>query len=197
LLGTLHMKVGCHMRDWVRGFLLPAAAWALAGCGEIPELYIPATVGQVGEATFKSGIRMTIGAEKSSYVFGEPIVFSVVMKNVSDRVLVVDGVFDNELLFVWTYPDGKRDMFIREFPTQKFLTDSQIVRLEPGQTVRKKVEISTSYFRRVGVTEFHARYRSPFNSNPEIRNVWVGETISNGFGVTLRYGSIKKSSLES
>ena len=164
--------------------LLLAISLFLAGCTTVPNRYIPNAVGSLNDADNTNNIlRASIELANPESFIGEPIVFKVVIKNISEMPLWLPR--DPEFFFVWIYPDGRRDSFVYEPQRDQFYSRADAVCLRPGQQIMKSVAIRTSYFQRNGITEFRAYLRTGRNTNPELSPFWDGELASNSYGVMV------------
>lgn len=168
-----------------RHFLCVAAAGSLlTGCASLPDTYMPSTVGPVQHHSSQGeALECRIHPVHDAVVSGEPIEFVVLIRNRGDQPVWVPG--QPEVLFLWTYSNGRRDNFMRDEPMPQFYTTQNAVLLQPGEQLRRTVEIGTRSFLRQGVTEFRAIVNVPRNLNPELTPFWTGRAYSNGYGVLV------------
>ena len=166
-----------------RIFALMIALMA-GGCGSMPERHIPSRTGPIGTGEIVSGLSVSIAAASDAVAFGQPVYFELMVSNASDRLFWIPQ--DPHIIFAWTYSSGRRDNFIGEYPAEQFFTPRDAVKIYPGETIRRQIQIPTGYFPTKGITEFKAIYSSPRNSNPDLRPFWHGEVLSNSYGVDVR-----------
>jgi hypothetical protein len=165
------------------GIAAITAAALLAGCGTIPETYIPSTVGPLGEGDASREVKVVISTKSTLTFIGDPIIFQITLKNVGEEPIWVPR--EPDVLFIWTYPNGRHDNFLREFQEERFYSADDAVQLLPGQQIRKFVPIKTYFFERAGITEFRALVHASRNTNPNLSPFWQGKALSNAFGVLI------------
>lgn len=159
-----------------------AAATLLVCIGCVaPVKYIPATLGLSAPGETRNGLQVHIRPQSDGVTPGTPIVFEVTIRNAGDV-----GFFlarNPNLVFVWTYPNGQRDNFVREFAERRFFSRDEAVYLGPGDELTVSRTIETHFFPKTGITEFHAILYSEKNTNPDLRPFWHGWVASNFYGV--------------
>jgi hypothetical protein len=158
-------------------------AAALSGCGTMPETYIPSTVGPLGESNPASEMRVSISSKNTLAFIGDLIIFQITLKNVSEDPIWVPR--EPDVLLTWTYPNGRRDNFVREFQDERYYSPDDAVQLLPGQQITKFIPVKTYFFERAGITEFRALVHASRNTNPKLAPFWEGKAISNAFGVLV------------
>lgn len=164
--------------------LIAISGTLLAGCASLPETYVPSTVGPVQhQATQGQALECRIHSVHDAVVAGEPVEFVVLLRNRSDQAIWVPSRPD--VVFLWTYSNGRRDNFMRDDPMPQFFTSHNAVLLQPGEQLTRTVRVDTRNFLRNGVTEFRALVQAPTNLNPELNSFWTGRTVSNGYGVLV------------
>jgi len=167
--------------------LIGLAGIAVAsGCSTVPDLYKPAAVGHVHESVIEKGLQVTIRPASDQVTVGEIINFEVTYKNVGDQPFLFPK--DPNILFLWTYADGRRDNYLVDDAVPTHYQSTQLVSLKPGMSMTSEFPVKTYYFKTQGVTEFKAILRCPQCTNPEIDSVWHGHAISNAYGVMLTRG---------
>ena len=162
---------------------LACAMLSLMGCSSVENPYIPKTVGQLDDSLARDGVTVTIRPEQSRSAVGQPIVFDVRITNSGDTPVWIPK--KPQVVFTWTYPDGKRDNFLQDVEHERFFKADEAVLLQPGQTVARKSTIATYYFGKSGITEFRAVIHSPRNTNADLQPFWNGRVRSNSFGVLI------------
>lgn len=165
-------------------FAVAGALLALAGCGTAGFTYVPAVVGPLDDQEATSTVDVRIETDSPIAVIGQPIVFRVLIRNISTRAFWLPR--DPDLLFTWIYPSGQRDNFLREFREERYYSERDAVRLKPGEELVKYFTIRTWYFQRPGITEFRAVLHSSRNTNPSLLPFWNGEVQSNSFGIDVK-----------
>lgn len=159
------------------------AGLVLAGCSTVSDLYIPQTVGPADGSEPYNGLEVTISPSRDRITIGEPIHFNVYLKNVSSQAFWVPR--EPDIIFMWIYPNGKRDSFVVECRDNVFYGSDQAVLLKPGQSLRTETVIRTYYFARHGITEFQAICNAGRNTNPALQPSWHGKVLSNTYGVRV------------
>jgi hypothetical protein len=171
------------MKSYKINIMLAGFAAGLMGCTTVPETYKPTTLGPCKSALADRGLEMRIEARSRDAEKGQPIVFDITYTNVGvDPFLLPDNP---EVLFVWTYANGKRDNYMVDRPISKFYSEDDVLTLAPGETLKRKFAVKTYYFKRMGITEFRAILQGVPNSNPNLDGVWLGHAISNAYGVMV------------
>ncbi len=163
----------------------------LTGCGTLNNSYRPAVVGPVDSCTRVRDLAVVLvgtqEAKTSRYAdrvrLGEPVHFSVVLKNVGTNDLWVPK--NPEILFSWIYPDGQRDNHLREIPKDHFYQADDVVLLKPGQSLKQPYQLKTWFFRKTGIVEFRAIVQISRNTNRDLPAVWSGRVVSNGYGILV------------
>lgn len=153
------------------------------GCGSMPAKYIPSQMGPCGRQEIVSGLSVSIAAKSDHVPIGEPIYFNVTISNASDMIFWVP--LEPQIMFAWTYANGRRDNFIGEYPTERYFTSQDAVKMYPGEVRQSQTKIPTGYFPARGITEFKAIYSAPRNTNPDLMPFWNGEVRSNCYGVNI------------
>jgi hypothetical protein len=166
-------------------------AVVLAGCGTVPNAYIPATVGSLGEPDPASSMKVIISSKNTLTFIGDPIIFQVTLKNVSEEPVWVPR--EPDVLLTWIYPNGRHDNFLREFQEERYYSSDDAVQLLPGQQITKFIPVKTYFFERAGITEFRALVHASRNTNSRLEPFWEGKALSNAFGVLVE--SAKKKGL--
>ncbi|MCZ7591385.1 MAG: hypothetical protein M5U15_04155 [Kiritimatiellae bacterium] len=164
-------------RFFTIGSCLVAVA-VLSGCGTVREVYKPTQLGNLADNRNDSDIEITLRPDKAHARIGDPITFTVSIRNVGTQPILMPS--DPDLLMMWIYPDGKRDNLIRNERKNK----TEWLVLKPGEERIAHSVITTYYFDRSGIHEF----RAVLNGANEIamsstRPTWHGRAVSNGFGV--------------
>ena len=170
-------------------------ALILAGCGTAGFTYVPAVVGPLDDQEATTTVDVRIETDSSVAVIGQPIVFRVLIRNISTRSFWLPR--DPDLLFTWIYPNGRRDNFLREFREERYYSERDAVRLKPGEELVKYFTIRTWYFDRPGITEFRAVMHASRNTNPELLPFWNGEVQSNSFGIDVKPSKTRRSFTDS
>ncbi|MBU0676825.1 MAG: hypothetical protein KJ626_01805 [Verrucomicrobia bacterium] len=163
-----------------------AVIWAVLvamGCSSVPNPYIPETVGVVTPGKLESGLQVRITPIEDHTPLGTPVLFRVHIRNVGENALWVPK--DPTLVFLWTYPNGRRDNFVLEDPAPRHFREQEAVLLQPGHQVTLSQAIETYYFPRPGITEFSVVINVPRNTNPELDPFWHGELTSNSYGIRM------------
>jgi len=166
-----------------------AGAFLLTGCASIEQAYIPDTIGPLQDHVTDGTLRISISTFEDTAYIGDPIVFTVSIRNIGEKAIWFPR--NPDLLFIWTYPNGNQDNFLRDFQAERFYSKADAVLLRPGQQMTKSVVIKTYYFPRTGVTEFRAVLHAGRNTNPALKPFWHGEVESNAYGVMVRKGKKK------
>ena len=159
-----------------------------AGCSTVPDEYIPATVGSVGEADALDGLKMTISTRQASVKIGEPILFQVRLQNVGLTPLFIPK--NPNVIFTWVYADGSRDNFVKDSEYEPLLGETDLTILQPNRFITKDIRVDTYYFDRQGVTEFWATLQAWRSKTPAKPEVWEGRITSNRFGVWVEDGKV-------
>ena len=154
-----------------------------AGCSTVPDEYIPATVGSLGEADTLSGLNMTISTTQTSVPIGQPVLFQVRIQNVGTTPLFIPK--NPNVVFTWIYADGTRDNFVKDSEYEPLLGERDLTILQPNRFITKEIRVDTHYFNRLGVTEFWATLQAFHSKTPIKPGVWEGRIMSNRFGVWM------------
>lgn len=154
------------------------AACLLSACGTIPESYRPNQIGVVDSADSTSGLSLSIRPDRTTAQIGDTITFDVIIKNMGTDTVWLPSQPD--ILLTWTYPDGKRDNFIRDDDVPA--APPALSPLAPGEERLFKSVVRTYYFDLRGVTEFRARVSVAPSARAE-HLAWAGDLASNGYGV--------------
>lgn len=161
-----------------------AALSFAAGCATVPERYVPRTVGPVDTGETIDGLAVRIWTDGNAAVLGRPITFNVSIRNTGPRAFWIPR--EPSLIFVWVYPNGQRDNFLREFPDSRHFSRADARLLSPGEEFTTQVTIKTHFFPKPGIVEFRALYCSEINTNPDLSPFWHGRATSNAYGVLLK-----------
>jgi hypothetical protein len=154
----------------------------LSGCASM-DVYIPKTVGPTANHNIGEALAVRISTQEDFVARGEPVTFSVTVKNISADSLWLPE--DPKLLIVWTYPNGCRDNLLQDPPQQGYYDQRTAIQLAPGEEMTLKTGVKTQYFNIDGVTEFRAVLEVAGNTNPDLQPFWTGRSVSNGYGVML------------
>lgn len=149
----------------------------LIGCGTVKQAYKPSHLGNLADHQSSSGIEVTLIPDKYRARIGDPVTFTVVIRNVNSQPILFPT--DPDLLLTWIYPDGRRDNLIRG--ERKVATDYTV--LAPGEEHVERSVVTTYYFDRGGIHEFRAIVSGDEVAMNAGRPAWHGRAISNGFGV--------------
>jgi hypothetical protein len=168
--------------NWTVKFLA-IASLAAAGCGTVPEVYHPRTVGPVTDSQNCDGIVVKLAAHNNVIPLGRPAAFSVTVRNTSDRAIWLPK--KPQQGFFWTYPNGRHDCYMIEREAARFFRKAECLLLQPGEELILPGLVETSYFNRPGITEFLAEIDVARNTNPELQPFWSGRVLSNGYGLQL------------
>ena len=165
------------------GILVTVAIVTGCSTASASSKYRPQTLGMASDGYADSGLSIMIDTKDEVAVPGEPLVFDVVYKNVGTSSFLLPR--EPNILFAWTYSDGKRDNYLVDYPKERFYKDSEVVELKPGDTLVQRFPVKTYYYDRYGITEFRAVLAGVPNSNPNVEKVWVGRSVSNAYGVMI------------
>lgn len=154
-----------------------------SGCASMEQAYIPSQIGNLSDNSAIDGLEMTIAPDKSTARIGDVITFSIILKNVSGRSVIIPT--DPEILLTWVYPDGKRDNIIRGYGDNGTQHHGTVV-LAPGSSRVYRSAVTTYYFDRKGITEFRARANVALDTASALAGVWQGDIASNGYGVMFQ-----------
>lgn len=150
----------------------------LSGCGTVQEVYKPTQLGNLADNRNDRDIEITLRPDKAQARIGDPITFTVSIRNVGTQPVLMPN--DPDLLMMWIYPDGKRDNLIRS--ERRGRAEWSV--LKPGEERIAHSVITTYYFDHSGIHEFRAILSGvneiAMNST---RPAWQGRAVSNGFGV--------------
>ncbi len=152
--------------------------------------YRPTRVGRIDAAPAEGPLEMQMVCAQDTITIGEPLYFTVIIRNTSDRPVWLPR--NPPLIMAWVYPDGRRDNFLREYPDAQFFSTQNAVLLQPGQQMTRTVAVKTYYFPLPGITEFRALLDSPRNTNPELTPFWSGRLESNAYGVKVLKASRRR-----
>ncbi len=153
------------------------------GCSTVPDLYKPQALGARDDGWADSGLRVEIAPTHDYAVKGHDIVFNVTLSNVGMEDFLVPR--EPEILFLWTYANGRRDNFMVDSPPTAFYQPNEVYLLRPGKSYQFQVPVKTAYFPDLGLTEFRAVAQLPRNTNPQLAQVWSGKSLSNAYGVMI------------
>ena len=157
-----------------------------SGCSTVPDVYKPNAVGYVNGSVTEKGLQVTIRPARDQVAVGDVINFDVIYENVGDKPFMFPK--NPNLLFTWTYSNGRRDNYLGEDASPKHYDATELVSLKPGTCMTSEFPVKTYYFKTQGVTEFRAILRCPLCTNPELSSVWHGRAVSNTYGVMLTRG---------
>ena len=160
------------------------ASVMLSGCATVPTPYKPSTVGSLNDSQAKDALEVVIEPQCTHAIIGEPIRFAIRLRNVGTQAFWIPR--DPDLMFMWVYPNWRRDNFLAEFDGERDYADREVTLLRPGAELSKQFTIKTYYFNREGVTEFRALVHASRNTNPSFTPFWHGKALSNAFGVMVQ-----------
>jgi hypothetical protein len=149
----------------------------LAGCGSVSQAYKPTQLGNLADNRDGSGIEVTLSPDKYRARIGDPVTFTVVIRNIGAEPVLFPS--DPDLLVTWVYPDGKRDNLIRGERKKA----PKMLLLSPGDEHIAHSVVTTYYFDRSGIHEFRAIVSGEQLAMNTERHAWQGRAVSNGFGV--------------
>ncbi|HNR93512.1 MAG TPA: hypothetical protein PKM67_00590 [Kiritimatiellia bacterium] len=168
----------------MKRFFAILIALAAGGCGSMPERYIPSATGPIGAPEVVRGLSVSIAAASDAVAFGQPVFFDITISNASRMVYWLPR--EPQIIFAWTYANGRRDNLIRDPLEDRYFTQYAASKIFPGEVRKHQTKIPTGYFPAKGITEFKAIYTSPRNTNPELMPFWNGEILSNAYGVDIK-----------
>ena len=148
----------------------------LTGCGTVQQAYKPAHLGDLSDDEIGQGLQVTLVPDKYRARIGEPVTFTMVIRNVGEQAVWIPG--DPDLLLTWVYPDGRRDNLLRGMQVSP---PQNAILLKPGQEHVEHSVVTTYYFNREGIHEFRAILTASASGKNQPN--WSGRAISNGFGV--------------
>lgn len=183
--GSASVKIGSFASGAIR-LVFSLMVLLGAGCATVDDnVYIPTQLGEIPRPTSPSEISLTIYPEAARVERGDLLRFTATLRNAGAKAFYIPQ--DPVLLFMWTYPNGRRDNMLVEQPTSRHYDPSEVRLIEPGEEVRMTVELKTHYFPKTGITEFVAIYKTPENSNSALASLF-GPTraISNHFGIMVQ-----------
>jgi hypothetical protein len=134
----------------------------------------------------EKGLQVTIRPTSDQVTVGDVINFEIVYENVGPEPFMFPK--HPNILFTWTYANGRRDNYLIEDASPKHYASTDLVSLDPGTSMTREFKVKTYYFKTKGVTEFRAILRCPQCTNPELGSVWHGRAVSNTYGVMLTRG---------
>ena len=171
------MKIRFHMVASILGTALLAG-----GCASLQEAYRPQQAGNLEDGNRTGSAQVTLSTPSAKLKLGQPVHFAVHIRNIGPRSIVIPGESDIEL--DWIYPDGRRDMTLGDETADKY-ANSMV--LKPGQEVVYKAVLETDYFRKPGVTEFHAvvEAREVDHVGTVLAKVNGVRAVSNGYGIAM------------
>lgn len=167
----------------VRGIILGFVLLSLVSCGTFEQPYKPSRIGSVDNPPLESPLVLQLASAQDAVTLGEPIYFTVIIRNTSDKAVWLPR--NPDVLLTWIYPDGRKDNFLRETPAPQFFTQHNAVLLHPGQQMTRTITVKTYYFPLPGITEFRAVLRGVQNTNGELQPFWSGRIESNAYGVKV------------
>lgn len=150
---------------------------ALSACGTVQTTYKPAWMGNMADGETDQNIEIQLRPDKYRAKIGDPLTFSVVIRNVGSQPVWFPSHPD--LLVMWVYPDGRRDNIIS---SDQDSGSTEMVLLNPGQDRVEHSVVTTYYFDRIGIHEFRAIVSAEKSTTTAHRG-WSGRAVSNGFGV--------------
>ena len=153
------------------------------GCNTMPEPYHPQVIGPLPDAPASAGIALKLTAPVDVISLGNPVTFSVAIRNTSDHALWIPK--KPQQAFFWTYPNGRHDCYMIDREATRFFNKSDCLLLQPGSEVVLPSLVETSYFDRPGITEFRAEINVAKNTNPEVEPFWSGRLLSNSYGLHM------------
>jgi hypothetical protein len=160
------------------------AGWfLLSGCATDSLVYVPAQLGHIEKNSSPEEIELSIRPDNPFVVIGRPLEFIAEIRNISGRELWLPKT--PRVVFLWTYPNGRRDNFVFDPLQPQHYTQRNAVLLKPGQSMVSSQIINTYYFPEPGITEFRAFLQVPVNTNPDLQPFWSGRETSNGYGLMV------------
>ena len=150
-----------------------------AGCGTVEQPYIPSQMGTLNDGEVIRNLEVTITPDKYQAKIGDPLTFSVTIKNQGTQPVLIHK--NPDIIMTWVYPDGKRDNIIRGDDTTP--SGNATILLQPGEQRVTRSIIATYYFDRSGITEFRALVGIKGASDKNAK--WEEQIASNGYGVML------------
>ena len=163
--------------------LLMLLGLAVSGCGTIPDVYYPQTVGPLPDSQGCDGIMVQLRSPANVVQIGKPATFSIAVRNASKQAIWFPKK-PQQALF-WTYPNGRHDCYLIDREEARFYKKSDCRLLEPGAEMLLPGLVETSYFDRPGITEFLAEIDVARNTNLELTPFWSGRLLSNAYGLQL------------
>ena len=161
----------------------------LGGCVAPPAKYVPQTIGSSDTGDVIDGLEVVIKAASDRVILGKPVHFDITITNSGHNSIWIPK--DPHLIFVWVYPNGRRDNVVQELPPRRHYNNKSAILLGPGKTFSKNFTIRTHYFPKSGITEFRAIMQSPENTNPRLAPFWQGRALSNAYGVLVQKPSFR------
>lgn len=147
------------------------------------DFYRPQQLGSIEKATWNNLARLRIVPTRMSYRKGDPIEFTIELKNTSESAYWAP---ENPVpTFVWQYNNGQRDGQLPFSDAPREYSENNVVYLEPGEKVTTTRTVKTNYFPREGVVEFQAILTVPDNTNPNLEPFLSERLRSNGFGLMV------------
>lgn len=165
------------MRTVLQAALAIFTVVGLCGCGTVQDTYKPSHLGNLGDGESAKSIQVTLKPDKYRARKGDPVTFTVVIKNTGDQSVWFPR--DPDLLLTWVYPDGRRDNLVR---SEEASGSKEEVLLKPGQDRIEHSVVTTYYFNRSGIHEFRAIVSSDTDEAASKKS-WTGRAVSNGFGI--------------
>lgn len=166
--------------------LVLAVGLLTVGCSTVPDEYVPATVGSIGDPDTLDGLKMTISTTQTNVYIGQPVVFQVRIQNVGSIPLFIPK--KPNVVLTWVYADGSRDNFVKDFEGEPLLDENDLTILQPNRFITKDIRVNTYYFNRAGVTEFWATFQTWNRKASAKPGAWEGRIMSNRFGVWMESG---------
>jgi hypothetical protein len=167
-----------------------AGILVLAGCATDGIVYVPSQLGPIEKQAVGGDIELEIRPDESFVIIGRPLEFIAEIRNISNRDIWLPKT--PRVVFLWTYPNGRRDNFVFDPIAPKRFTKRDAILLKPGQSMVSSQMINTYYFPEPGITEFRAYLHVPENTNPDLQPFWSGRAPSNGYGLMVHPKSFQQ-----
>lgn len=145
--------------------------------------YVPRQLGNIDKPRSNPRALLTIESSKMRYEPGDPIEFTVTLKNTSDSPYWVPK--NLVPVFVWSYSDGSRDGQLPRSSAPRRYHREQTALLRPGDEISSTRVIKTNHFLREGITEFRAILDPRENTNGDFSPFMSDKLHSNGYGVVV------------
>lgn len=163
--------------------LILALLFSVSCATTTSDVYVPKQLGHVEKNTLDSNADLEIYPQKNKFNQGDPIEFTVTLKNTSAAAYWVPKNLSPT--FIWYFRDGRRDGQLPQSTAPRSFTRKQSVFLEPGEELSSTRTIKTNYFNREGLVEFQSILRIPDNTNKDLQPFLSSKLRSNGYGLLL------------